>query len=140
MATQFVLVDWRGAGGGGGGGGMYCWPTNLKSGIRPSGWPHAYVIEYQVIGPGMRSATIPPELLWLDITRYVPPLGQLSEAEAKHLAGSDVHFTFLIDVPSGALNSLTFVVAQPASVAVVIIAKSVFICICSGGGATAFRF
>ena len=109
--VQRVVVDGRITGGAGGG--MYCWPTNLNSGILPSEGPHAYVIEYHVTGPGITSARMPPALLWLERTRYVPIGEQLSDAVAKHFAGSDVHLTFLIDSPVGDLNSLTLGVAQP---------------------------
>jgi hypothetical protein len=92
---------------------MYCWPANLKSGILPSEVPHAYVIEYHVIGPGMKSAAMPPAWLSLETTRYFPSVWQLAVACAKHFAGSDVHLTVLIAVPSGARYSVMLVVAQP---------------------------
>ena len=92
---------------------MYCCPANLKSGIFPSEGPQAYVIEYQVIGPGIKSAAIPPAWLSLETTRYFPSVGQLAVACTKHLAESEVHLTVLIVVPSGAWYSLMLVVAQP---------------------------
>jgi len=77
-----------------------------------------YVMEYHVIGPGIKSAAMPPALLWLEKTLYVPDPVQLSDAAAKHLAGSEAHLTFLIDEPSGDLNSLMLGVAHPETSAV----------------------
>ena len=96
-------------------GGAYGCPVNLNSGILPSEGPHAYVIAYQVTGPGSTSARRPPALLWLDSTRYVPCAGQLCAAVLKHLVGSELHLTVFIDDPSGARNSFTVSVAQPAT-------------------------
>ena len=43
----------------------------------------------------------------------MPGLEQLSEAIAKHFVGSDVHLILLRATPSGDLNSLMLVDAQP---------------------------
>ena len=56
----------------------------------------------------------------------MPGLGQLSEAIAKHFVGSDVHLTFLMATPSGDLNSLMLVDAQPEISRVVRTASKVF--------------
>lgn len=97
-----------------------CAPRNSNLGMRPSDGPHENVMLYQVTGPGMMSAAVPPALLWLLTTWYVPPLSlHVSLANTRHFCESMLHFTFFMARPSGDRSSVTVGDAQPAKKAAV---------------------